>query len=1111
MRTRFPLTFTVALFAGLIASCGLTAAQEPVSAVGQKVLVLRDDVSAELAKGVGQTTTLRGIAYTVLEVDKAGRYLLRDRSKDVWVNSADTVFAREAVKHFSDRLAASPNSADLLTRRAVAKLATADYDAALADATAAIAADAKRAAAYSVRANALAHGKRDHAKAIADYSKAVELDATDSQPLLGRGLARLELSQFAEAIPDLFAASQMDPSDRAALAALDYCFRRKYPDDEAVRAATDKIREQPTADAFLARAALWDARNELLAAQIDLDRAVTLSPEAAPVLTARARLFLRRQLPERSIADCTAALRVEPNRVEALVLRGTAHQMQGKVGPAQQDFEKAVAIAPSDPAVRVARGRLSLQQKDYATAVAEFTQALETRPKDLDAVTGRAAALQADGKAAEAVADWVVMISDARVAQKVREDAFAAATRAAPKDHRPYVARAKQRFAEKAPNFTQILADLDQAVQLNPNDLDARLLRGQSRMQLGQVDIAIGEFGGILMKKANSVDAEVALSRAVQQRFKDSPKLWVSPKAKWPGDFIPEKERVQRASAFFTAKLPTLAWVELTRAIEEGNDTSTTHLLRGKAAEMCSEYELAMADYRKSVANEHKSGLGDAAWAARLAQGELLLKKREYPAAARHYAELVRSEPIASRFPSNLRQFLLEVGDEKGKGSIDDLRRGVDEFREAQERTEPERLLFTAMTRGMIIALAPEREWGDAADGMWLRSPASGFEWALRRQHAENPRLVAITEKLDRKPDSSDEWVEFGKLLSELKEQDGATYAFIQAIRTGQGPAEAFAELERTLKAKYQAGSLVKTTADVVALCERKKEFDAAIALTTGGNFKKDVEQLGYDPTKDLLAKFAGTRPSPISLFLQRDKFRMRPLSLGPSAGNDQVIAKAPIGFLFLVNDELHLANEVLKAGKVAIESYVGVPPFAAPYTAEMKQRDRDEVASNNPLVYMGCSLLSSAQGQHQRAVQEAKYQSERSEKLAVARAVLAHAHYRGGDVKEAIKTYEECLKMDPSSTAARCGLAWVLATAKDSKVADAKRAKELATKAKATGFNNSPEVLTVLAAAHAADGEFEKAVGYQKEALSLPVESERFHAQMAALLRRYEARKSAR
>jgi len=87
----------------------------------------------------------------------------------------------------------------------------------------------------------------------------------------------------------------------------------------------------------------------------------------------------------------------------------------------------------------------------------------------------------------------------------------------------------------------------------------------------------------------------------------------------------------------------------------------------------------------------------------------------------------------------------------------------------------------------------------------------------------------------------------------------------------------------------------------------------------------------------------------------------------------------------------------------------------------------------------------------------------------------------------KAISDHEEAIRLDPKESTFYCNLAWVLISYPEAKLGDNARAIELARKACDLTDWKKGLPLSILAAAYAKGGQFEKAEQYQKEALQDP------------------------
>ncbi len=112
------------------------------------------------------------------------------------------------------------------------------------------------------------------------------------------------------------------------------------------------------------------------------------------------------------------------------------------------------------------------------------------------------------------------------------------------------------------------------------------------------------------------------------------------------------------------------------------------------------------------------------------------------------------------------------------------------------------------------------------------------------------------------------------------------------------------------------------------------------------------------------------------------------------------------------------------------------------------------------------------------------------------------------GDYERALADLDQCLKLDPDCPCALKDRAWVMATCPLPKYRDGARAVALASRACDLSRWKIPIYLQVLAAAHAENGDYAKAVAIQETAMLAIDQDDEDHLHSRDLLNRFKARR---
>ena len=189
-----------------------------------------------------------------------------------------------------------------------------ELDKAIADLTKAIELDPQLALAYRRRGTAFT-AQVELDKAIADYSKAIELDPEDASTYITRGGVYLQQHEWDKAIADYNMAIELDPED---------------------------------AFTYIRRGVTYGVQGELDKKIADYSKAIQLDPEEASFYTIRGQAYYQQGDLEEAIADYSKAIELDPEDAFTYTIRGQAYYQQGDLEEAIADYTKSIEIDPEE-------------------------------------------------------------------------------------------------------------------------------------------------------------------------------------------------------------------------------------------------------------------------------------------------------------------------------------------------------------------------------------------------------------------------------------------------------------------------------------------------------------------------------------------------------------------------------------------------------------------------------------------------------------------------------------------------------------------------------------------------------------------------------------------
>src|SRR5262249_29965900 len=145
----------------------------------------------------------------------------------------------------------------------------------------------------------------------------------------------------------------------------------------------------------------------------------------------RAVIFARRGDDyDRVIADANEMLKIEPNNVDALVLRGSSLQRKGDAARARADMTRAVQLGPKSVLAHNALSSYYNQTGDHDRALAAANESLRLNPDGIYGRKNRAESLEGKGELESALADFrSVLARDPQMTERAGKESIEAIRR----------------------------------------------------------------------------------------------------------------------------------------------------------------------------------------------------------------------------------------------------------------------------------------------------------------------------------------------------------------------------------------------------------------------------------------------------------------------------------------------------------------------------------------------------------------------------------------------------------------------------------------------------------------------------------------------------------
>jgi len=324
--------------------------------------------------------------------------------------------------------------------------------------------------------------KYQHNDAIAFYDKALKLDPSCLMALNNRGALYMMQNHNEKALADLDQALNMDLNQPLALNNRGVCYITLGNFDMALRDFNMAINLAPKyADAYFNRADLFENMKQYKKYILDVLKAMTIDPKETFALSSftyckRGEIYEIWNEKQKALSSYNSAINLDPKCAVAYFKRANIFEKMGKYEKAIADYESILQINPNDVNAYNNRGNIYITMKKYKEALSDFDNAIKINPKYAMFHFNRGRVYWAIGEYDKAVSNFTAVLEiNPKWCHGVAFD-YRAASNIARKD------------------YMSAMSDLNNAIDINPNNSWAYARRGYIYLEMNKPDLAILEF-----------------------------------------------------------------------------------------------------------------------------------------------------------------------------------------------------------------------------------------------------------------------------------------------------------------------------------------------------------------------------------------------------------------------------------------------------------------------------------------------------------------------------------------------------------------------------------------------------------------------------------------
>jgi len=278
---------------------------------------------------------------------------------------------KESIEDYSRAIELNPHRGDAYVGMGEAYLALKNYPQAIAEFDKAIGYPESRKLAYANRGAAHSiNGQLD--QAILDYSEFIKSATFEKQGYSLRATAYLMKGEDDKALTDLTRALELDNKDAGLYVRRGKIYEKKGMWDKALEDYSQAIGSKPNSENYSIRGFAYMNHTDYAEAIKDFDRAVTLDPGNSNVWLFRGLNYAMKGDLGAAVFNYTEYIRKVPSNYFGYARRAWAYKEMGRLKPALQDFNKAIALKSDEVSLYLERGEIYEKQKELHNAASDY-------------------------------------------------------------------------------------------------------------------------------------------------------------------------------------------------------------------------------------------------------------------------------------------------------------------------------------------------------------------------------------------------------------------------------------------------------------------------------------------------------------------------------------------------------------------------------------------------------------------------------------------------------------------------------------------------------------------------------------------------------------------